>query len=223
MWNEGWDKIFADNDWGQYPPEELVRFVMRNFKNVPDRSKIRILEVGCGTGANIWFIAREGFDTYGIDGSRNGISKCEERLAKEGLTSHLSIGDVMTLPYEDDFFDCVIDNECLYSNSYHDTEIILNEIHRVMKSGGKFYSRTFMTGTYGDGMGDKLEGEKNTYKKLTGGALRTDYGIIRFTEKAEIQPLYGKNFDIKEIGYTKRNHSNTDKEIGEWLILCEKP
>src|SRR3989338_32841 len=27
MWNSGWDKIFEANEWGKYPPEELVRFV----------------------------------------------------------------------------------------------------------------------------------------------------------------------------------------------------
>ncbi|KQI09009.1 hypothetical protein K777_09955, partial [Campylobacter coli CVM 41970] len=32
-----------------------------------DRSKINILELGFGTGANLWFCAKEGFSVSGIE------------------------------------------------------------------------------------------------------------------------------------------------------------
>jgi tRNA G46 methylase TrmB len=48
-------------EWGKYPPEHVIRFVARNFYRVPDRKYVHLLEVGCGPGANVWFMAREGF------------------------------------------------------------------------------------------------------------------------------------------------------------------
>jgi hypothetical protein len=51
MWDPGWDNIFSKKKWGKYPPEELVRFVGRNYFSVPDRSSISFLEIGCGGGA----------------------------------------------------------------------------------------------------------------------------------------------------------------------------
>jgi 2-polyprenyl-3-methyl-5-hydroxy-6-metoxy-1,4-benzoquinol methylase len=72
-WNSGWDDIFRKHEWGKYPSENLVRYVGRNFYTVKDRSAITILEVGCGTGANLWYLAREGFSVYGIDGSNVAI------------------------------------------------------------------------------------------------------------------------------------------------------
>ena len=57
MWNSGWDKIFKDNEWGKYPCEELIRFISRKFHG-KNRKIIKILEVGCGAGANIWFYQR---------------------------------------------------------------------------------------------------------------------------------------------------------------------
>ncbi|ECL6467391.1 SAM-dependent methyltransferase, partial [Campylobacter jejuni] len=54
-----WEQIFSKKEWGKYPSENVIRFIARNFYNVQDRSKINILELGFGTGANLWFCAKE--------------------------------------------------------------------------------------------------------------------------------------------------------------------
>ena len=71
-----WEETFVKKEWGKYPSIPLVKFIASNFYEVADRSHIRILEIGCGTGANIWFMAKEGFQVYGIDFSQSsgGIS-----------------------------------------------------------------------------------------------------------------------------------------------------
>src|SRR5262249_61470196 len=96
-WDPVWEDIFRSSDWGKYPPEELIRFVARNYFRAPDRKQVKILEVGCGTGANVWFAAREGFDAYGIDGSPTAIRKAEQRFQKEGLTATWKVGDFVKL------------------------------------------------------------------------------------------------------------------------------
>ena len=65
-----WEDLFSTQDWGKYPPIELVKFIAKNFYSKEDKKDIRILELGSGTGANLWFCAREGFRVYGIDGSQ---------------------------------------------------------------------------------------------------------------------------------------------------------
>ncbi len=65
-WDPVWEEIFRRKEWGKYPPEHVIRFVARNFYRVADRASIRLLEIGCGPGANIWFMTREGF-TVRID------------------------------------------------------------------------------------------------------------------------------------------------------------
>src|SRR4051812_28520612 len=68
-----------------YPNEELLRFLGRNFfSKVPReaRSSVPVLEVGCGSGANLWMIAREGFDAHGLELSGEALELCRTMLAR---------------------------------------------------------------------------------------------------------------------------------------------
>src|SRR5689334_7521108 len=112
-WHEGWDEFYTHSKAGRYPTEDLIRFVARNFFSVPDRKQVKILEIGCGTGPNLWFLAREGFTVAGIDGSRVALEEAQRYLSREGLSAQLDRGDVTALPYIDQSFDAVIDLECL--------------------------------------------------------------------------------------------------------------
>ncbi len=218
-WNKGWDDIFQDYEWGRYPDTALVRFIARNFKNKEKRSHQKILEIGCGTGANLWFLAREGFIVYGIDGSNVAIEKAASRMKEESLTVDLKHGDIMQLPYDDGKFDGVIDIECLYSNSKKDSKIIIEEIKRVLKPGAFFFSITFMTGTYGDGKGTPLPDEPNTYIELNEGAFKKGYGIIRFTSEQDLKEIYSA-IGVHQIDYYIRSEKNRSYEIKEWAITC---
>jgi len=221
-WNPGWDSIFQNYEWGKYPPEDLVRFVARNFYQSANRADTRLLEVGCGTGANLWYMAREGFSVYGIDGSKVAIERATERCESEGQRVTLQVGEIMALPYENEFFHGVVDIECIYANSLRDSKVILQEIKRVLKPGGKFFSKTFMTGTYGDGNGTALEGEPNTYLEITEGAFKKGYGTIRLTSEEDLKALYAI-FEIENVDYVIRSEQNRRFEIREWLIACRKP
>jgi SAM-dependent methyltransferase len=220
-WNTDWDDIFEKNEWGKYPPEDLIRFVGRNYYKVKDRSRVRILEVGCGPGANVWYVAREGFSAYGIDGSKVAIDRAKERFLKENLTGHFAVGDIQSLPYEDNFFDAVIDIECIYTNSLADTKKIFSEIIRVLKPEGKFYSKAFMVGMAGDGKGSESTGEKNTYRNIREGPLSNFSGTQRFISKEDIHTLYSP-FRIDSIDYVIRSHNNGQHEIREHLICCSR-
>jgi len=222
MWNKGWDKVFKQNEWGKYPDMSVVRFVANNFYKKKERKKVSILEIGCGTGANLGFIAKEGFNCFGIDGSRVAINIAKNKLKREKLKSELKIGDIKKLPYKKNTFDCVIDCECLYSNSFADSLIILNEVKRVLKTKGLFFSKTFAKGTYGDENGPRLPNESNTYKFIRKGSFHKGYGIIRISSLKDIKKLYGAKFKIININYVHRSIENMKKIIKEWAIILQK-
>jgi len=90
-----------------YPNEELLRFIGSHFFQVPfgNRKEIRVLELGCGSCANLWMLAKEGFSTYGIDISKEAIKLGEEMLKHWRVAgqAQLNVGDMMDLPYEENF------------------------------------------------------------------------------------------------------------------------
>lgn len=125
-----------------YPNESLIQFVAQYFSLVPEeRSRIRVLEVGCGSGANLWMLAKEGFDTHGLDSSQAGLDIARTHLqAKWGCSAKLQAGSFTQLPYPEGYFDIVVDVVSLQHLGLADSGIALGEVARVLRPQGKFFS-----------------------------------------------------------------------------------
>jgi len=223
MWNSGWDNVHRDKEWGRYPPEELVRFMGRNYATIKktNRDEISVLEIGCGAGANLIFLAGEGFKVTGLDGSGEALKRSTSRLKELGLSARLDQGDAMALPYDDESFDCVLDIECIYANTIGDSRRILREVHRVLRSGGSFFSKTFMAGATWEKTGRRMDGEPNTFLEIPDGPFNRGYGIIRLTDEEEIPDIYDQFAEIS-FDFVIRSDQNRTKEVREWLITCRK-
>ena len=216
-WDPIWEKVFRENEWGKYPGESLIRFIARNYYK-EKRNTVKLLEIGCGPGANIWYMAREGFDVTGIDGSETAIKKAKERLQGEGLNARLVRGDIVKLPFADNEFNGVIDNECLYANSEENTLMALSEINRVSRGGGLFYSRTFSNEMFIGNNSDKTNYE---FSNIMDGPL-SGKGFVRLMDKKKIYDLYGKFFDIISIDQLEHTQYNGEQKISEFIIVCQK-
>ena len=218
-WDKNWEKIFQNKEWGKYPAEDLIRFIANNFYKYKKRNRIKILEIGCGTGSNLWFIAREGFSVYGIDGSKTAIGIAKKRLDNEvpNWVGDLKVGDIIKLPYEDEIFDAVIDNEAVTHNSFENSQKIYLEALRVLVPGGKLFSRTFATGCWGENTGTKIN--ENEWIPSEGPMSLGEF--LRLTPYNLIEKLFGE-FQINEIEKLTRTSNQMEKEIIEWLITCEK-
>lgn len=142
---EDWEKIHSEVDWGKYPSEYIVRFVARNYYK-KKRDKVKMLDFGCGSGANTWFLAREGFDTYAFDGSKSAIKKAKRNLLKEGIENVkfevLDAADIEKY-YEDNFFDCIIDNICIYANTIEAIKLMYQNIYFKLCLTGKLCTVCF--------------------------------------------------------------------------------
>ena len=73
----------------------------------------RVLEVSFGTGYLMTHYAGR-FEVYGIDLNARMVSVAKKNLRQARLSAHLRQGTVEDLPYEDGFFDTVV-NTMAYS------------------------------------------------------------------------------------------------------------
>jgi len=115
----------------------LAGFVEEICRQVNDR-RPRILDVGCGTGANLLMLSQYG-DAEGVDISEDALSFCRER----GLDKvRLAAGE--QLPYEDGTFDLVTAFDVV---EHMDDDLAgLREMRRVLRPGGRalLFVPTFM-------------------------------------------------------------------------------
>tara|TARA_B110000305_G_C19461139_1_gene654469 strand:+ start:2347 stop:3003 length:657 start_codon:yes stop_codon:yes gene_type:complete len=215
--NKVWDKKFSKNT-AKYPSENLIIFIAKNFFQIKNRKQIKILEIGSGGGANLLFLSKEGFDVFGIDGSEVAIKKSKKLFDSEKSSVNLCLGDISHLNYEDNFFDLVIDNECLYSNDTKSSIKIISEIKRVLKTNGLFYSRTFSLDTY---KGSPKKINKYEFRDSVDGPF-ANTGLFRLSDSNSINEIYGTQLNILSIDKFIHTRNNGKMKISELVIVSKK-
>jgi ubiquinone/menaquinone biosynthesis C-methylase UbiE len=213
-----WENLFRSQEWGKYPPESVVRFVARNFYSVPDRGEIRLLDAGCGPGACTWFMAREGFQVSGIDGSPSAIQYAGRRLEGERLKADLRVGDYTSLPWPDEFFDGAIDNLSFYSNLVADWQRAVDETYRVLKPGGLFFTSSFTTNTWGCNTGREIE--PGSFRDIPEGPFH-ERGLAHFVGELELRHIL-RRFARVEVEREGRTLMNQRKLVELWIANAVK-
>jgi SAM-dependent methyltransferase len=115
----------------------IASFVADICRRVTDR-RPRILDVGCGTGANLLMLSQFG-DAEGVDISEDALAFCRER----GL-ANVKLGAAEKLPYDDGTFDLVTALDVV---EHLDDDLSgLSEMRRVLRPGGRvlLFVPTFM-------------------------------------------------------------------------------
>jgi len=218
-WDNHWEDVFRTQNWGKYPPEALIRFIARNWYGVDDRSRIRLLDLGCGPGACTWFMAREGFTVSGIDGAKTAIALAQERMASENLPAEFRVGDFQSLPWPNEYFDGVVDNASLCHTSWNVAQAAVGEILRVLRPGGRLFSSSFTNQTWGFGTGDQVG--PLTYTNIPEGPF-ANKGLVRFMDREHVQILYC-GFEDRTIEMSVYTLEQMQHRIENWVFTGRKP
>jgi ubiquinone/menaquinone biosynthesis C-methylase UbiE len=126
----------------------IARWYARNtensdrFQNVAERiagslaDGARILEVAPGPGYLAIDLAKHGrFQVAGLDISKTFVQMATDNAAKAGVSVAFHHGDAANMPFDADSFDLIV---CMAAfKNFTEPVQALNEMHRVLKSGGK--------------------------------------------------------------------------------------
>lgn len=216
-----WEKKYAQGYMQRYPWDSVVSFIYRYAPKNVEPSAVKVLEVGFGSGANLWFAAREGFSVAGVEASRSAVLYAKKRFLTEGLEGDLRQGDFVSLPFDSNSFDLVIDRAALTHVGKPNHEQSIKEIHRVLKVGGFFHYNT-----YADTHSSNSSGEPsldNVKTNITSGSLQ-GVGQVLFVSKNDVDNFFAGGWKahsllrrewVDTLSSTKAVHS-------DWLAIMTK-
>jgi ubiquinone/menaquinone biosynthesis C-methylase UbiE len=124
----------VDDYWRNVADELLplaLKWKTKNFTNV--------LDLGCGIGRNAIYLAKIGFSVSAFDLSEDGLAQLKKETQRENLNIDIKLGDMLTLPYETKYFDCLLAFHSIYHTDYVGLKKIISEMRRVTKKDGQLF------------------------------------------------------------------------------------
>ena len=146
-----------------------------------------VLDVGCGTGENAFYLAQNGFSVVGVDLSTRAIVAAKAKAEEGKLKIDFRLANALSLEFESGRFDNIIDSGLFHTFTDNDRISFAREIARVLTPNGKYFMLCF---------NDKEP---------------TDWGGPRRITKEEIEITFSPHFNINYIRdayFATRIHDN---------------
>ena len=111
---ERWTRNFADSEYfyGHDPGPVARRAVRYHRPLVRENRRAMALDVGCGEGQDLLFLAQQDYDATGLDFTETGINKARALVEKESCRADFVQADILNWT-NDAKFDLVLAVNCL--------------------------------------------------------------------------------------------------------------
>jgi SAM-dependent methyltransferase len=139
---------YGDRHMGSYRAfrnDTLLRIIKDAFGAQP----LRVLEVGCGTGLSLEFLAQAvtRYSLFGLDASETMLRQAALKGSVLEDPPKLVLGDAVRLPYSRDLFDVVFATRFIHQFPHEVKRGLWEEFRRVVRPGGlivlEFYARPY--------------------------------------------------------------------------------
>jgi len=199
-----WDKIFREKGkFFEKPHRDLPKII----KLLKKQKAKKVLDLGCGTGRHVVYLAQKGFEVYGTDISKTAVGMTKKWLKSEGLTGKIITQDMAErLPFPSGLFDAVISVQVIHHGRIDVIRKTIKEIGRVTSPGGLIFVtvpiyKGPITGVK-KGAWTMKRIANRTYVPLDG----MEKGLPHyFFKTAELRRVF-KNFKISKAYFDNTNH-----------------
>lgn len=116
--------------------KELCERIKTEKEKIKPKTKIRVLDIGCGTGKLAIYLREEtGCDVTGIDPGRESIEKA--RMNASAVEVEFEVQSAEEMTFTNNTFDFVVSLKALHEMA--NPREALRESRRVLKEGGKIF------------------------------------------------------------------------------------
>jgi SAM-dependent methyltransferase len=173
--------ISGDLPWDIKRPDKNLVEVVSKFGINPGKA----LDVGCGTGDNVFWLASQGFETTGTDIAPEAIKMAKDKALKVDKNVDFIVADFLKDQIRGAPFGFVFDRGCFHSfRKKRERKKYAKQVHKHLSKNGFWLS---LVGSYDDGRLD------------VGPPKRTAMDIVSATEKYfEIISLTRSRFDSND-------------------------
>jgi SAM-dependent methyltransferase len=123
-----------ERQWWYVGMQRITDGLLRPWLRRDDGSRPRLIDAGCGTGANLLHFSDAAW-TVGVDLSTEAVALCVSR------GTEVVRGSVLQLPFVSGGFDCVTSFDVLYHSWVEDDNAAIAELVRVLAPGGVLFVR----------------------------------------------------------------------------------
>jgi ubiquinone/menaquinone biosynthesis C-methylase UbiE len=117
---------------------KFLKIVLKKYKHFKNKDDINILDWGCGSGGLIKYLKKNKFNCYGVEIDELKLQKNFFKKKKKTREKIVLINNDNKTKFEANYFDIVFTNQVIEHIS--DKDSFLNEINRILKTGGYFYN-----------------------------------------------------------------------------------
>lgn len=218
--SNSWERVYQEKrHLSRWPWTSLIS---RVFTYCPaEKRGLRVLELGCGVGANIPFFTGIETDYYAIEGSQSAVKDILEKFP--ALQGKIACGDfTKELPFSG-AFDLVVDRAALTHNEALQISKTLKMVHQILKPGGIYigvdwYSSQNRYAT----RGNPLAGDPHTRVDFSEGPYR-GIGKMRFSSQDEML-FFFEAFKVLELTHDTSTSvlPPEGSQLSSWHIVAAR-
>lgn len=216
-----WEEMYKSGKHNSiWPWSEVVSMTNRYFTGNKKR-KLKVLELGCGAGANIPYFVSIGAEYYGIEGSITEVEKIQEHFKNNNVI--VRQGDFTSVLPFDGEFDLILDRGSVTHNSTKDIQKVIALISEKLKKEGYYFGCDWFSTSYEvfTDTSEKFDIVDDNTKIFHSGYFE-GLGTVHFSDKDHILQLFNQ-MEIVELYEKVETWGIPDhKRIAWWSFVAKK-
>ncbi len=212
-----WNELYQSHNGVQFPHEQLVIYVSYlKQKAMTPNSKLKALEVGFGSIADLVMLYHKGYEIHGLEVSENAVLKGVAAANSMNIPINLQRWTPYEMPFKDRSFDLFCSSNSFHFNLEHD--IALAEVNRVLNEQGKLYITYLAPGhkfmDHADFVGENLIRFRDTHP-----VPKMRQMVLCFYDNPDtLKTLYEKYFN--DVRVTKLEYNIMDNPNVNWIVTA---